>query len=60
MTVLLVLFTFGTFLGIDAAKTWYEKSVALPKCTMYVTRGFEMLGAMAQDGGERIENDYEI
>ena len=60
MTVILVLFTLCLFLGIDAAKTWYEKRVTLPTGTMFTTPGFEMLGALAQDGGDRVENDYEI
>ena len=58
MTVLLVLFFFITFLVIDAVKTghWF----CAPFGTMYTTPGFEMLGALAQDGGEPVENDYEI
>jgi hypothetical protein len=58
MTVLLVLFTLCLFLGIDALKTHYQVHV---QCgTMFTTPGFEMLGALAQDGGTRIEIDYEI
>ena len=60
MTVILVLFTLCLFLGIDAAKTWYENRTTLPTGTMFTTPGFEMLGALAQDGGDRVENDYEI
>ena len=58
MTVLLVLFTLCLFLGIDAAKTHYQARV--PHGTMFTTPGFEMLGALAQDGGDRVEIDYEI
>jgi hypothetical protein len=58
MTVILVLFTLCLFLGIDALKTHYQ--VLVPRGTMFTTPGFEMLGAMAQDGGERVEIDYEI
>lgn len=51
MTVILVLFTCVLFLVIDAfmPKT---KNVRVPKGTTYTTPGFEMLGALAQDGGE--------
>ena len=59
MTVILVLFTLCLFLGIDAAKTHYDR-VRVSHGTMFTTSGFEMLGALAQDGGERIENDYQI
>ena len=58
MTVLLVLFTLCLFLGIDALKTHYQVHVS--HGTMFSTPGFEMLGALAQDGGTRVELDYEI
>ena len=58
MTVLLVLFTLCLFLGIDALKTHYQ--VRVPHGMMFTTPVFEMLGALAQDGGTRIEIDYEI
>ena len=59
MTVILVLSVFILFLTIDWFKT---KAVTVPHrtYTVYTTPGFEMLGALAQDGGEKIENDYEI
>jgi hypothetical protein len=57
MTVLLVLAFCIFFLTIDYFK---EHPVRLPSGTMYTTPGFEMLGALAQDGGEKIENDYQI
>jgi hypothetical protein len=62
MTVLLVLFVFILFLTIDALKVRYESKARryVPRGTMYTTPGFGMLGALAQDGGEKIENDYEI
>jgi hypothetical protein len=63
MTVLLVLFTFIVFLVIDALmpKT-SDVHVRVSKGTAYTTPGFEMLGCLAQDGGEKIkaENDYQI
>jgi hypothetical protein len=59
MTVLLVLFTCVLFLSIDYFKTEHAKAHEV-RGTMYTTPGFEMLGALAQDGGEEIENDYEI
>ena len=52
MVVLLVLFTIILFLGIDYFKT---RHVFEPRGTMYTSPGFEMLGALAQDGGEKIE-----
>jgi hypothetical protein len=57
MTILLVLGTFIVFLAIDY---WKTKNVRVPKGTYYTTPGFEMLGCLAQDGGERVENDYQI
>ena len=60
MVVLLVLFTFILFLAIDAIKTRLESRERVCRGTMFTTPGFEMLGALAQDGGEKIENDYEI
>ena len=59
MVVLLVLGTFGSFLVID----WFKSHpVRLPSGTMHTTAGFEMLGALAQDGGQTIEEqvDWEI
>jgi hypothetical protein len=58
MTVLLVIGTFVTFLVIDYFKS--RDRVYVPRGTCYTTRGFEMLGALSQDGGEVIENDYQI
>ena len=60
MTVILVLLTIGLFLGIDSVRTWNANRIRAPRGTMYTTPGFEMLGALAQDGGEKIENDYQI
>ena len=54
MTVLLVLLMFGFFLAIDYIST--RRPVL--KGT-YTTPGFEYLGALAQDGGERIKNEPE-
>ena len=57
MTVILVLLFLATFLTIDYAKTQYEhrKLDTLYRSewrgTMFTTPGFEMLGALAQDGG---------
>ena len=55
MVVILVLITFIVFLAIDWLKTAHEV-----RGTSFTTPGFELLGALAQDGGEKIENDYEI
>lgn len=49
MTVILVLLMFSLFIGIDFYRA--HKAHALPKGTMITTPGYEMLGAMAQDGG---------
>ena len=56
MVVLLVLGFCIFFLTIDA----FRSMETVPKGTMYTTPGFEMLGALAQDGGEKVEVDYEI
>jgi len=57
MVVILVLGTFVVFLAID----WFKSHpVRMPSGTMHTTPGFEMLGCLAQDGGEKVENDYEI
>jgi hypothetical protein len=32
----------------------------VPKGTSYTTPGFEALGYLSQDGGEKVEIDYEI
>jgi len=58
MTVILVLLMFILFLAVDAARTW--KWHRAPFGTSHTTPGFEMLGALAQDGGELVEDDYEI
>jgi hypothetical protein len=63
MTVLLVLLIFALFIGIDYLKSRVESRVSrieMPLGTCYTTPGFEMLGCLSQDGGDRIENDYEI
>ncbi len=53
MTVLLVLAFFVTFLAIDWFKT---HPISIHHGTMVTTPGFEMLGALAQDGGEKVED----
>ncbi len=55
MVVLLVLLTICFFLAIDALKTRHESRVREPRGTMFTTHGFDMLGCLAQDGGEKIE-----
>lgn len=56
MTVLLVLFTFGFFLTVDAVKPrvqhWLRDREyrSAHRGTMITTPGFEALGALAQDG----------
>ena len=57
MVVLLVLGTIIFFLTIDAIRSM---EIRVPRGTMYTTPGFEALGCLAQDGGERVEPDYEI
>ena len=52
MTILLMLLLFGVFLTIDAIKSAKPK---VERGTMYTTPGFEFLGALAQDGGKRID-----
>jgi len=52
MTVLLVLAFFVFFLTVDWFKT---HPIRLPEGTTFTTPGFEMLGALAQDGGEKVE-----
>ena len=61
MTVILVLLFLATFLTIDYVKTQYEhrKLDTLYRSerrgTMFIAPGFEMLGALAQDGGTPYE-----
>ena len=55
MTVILVLFTCIMFLLVDYFKTAYEVRQARPRGTLFTTPGFEMLGALAQDGGAPVE-----
>jgi len=57
MVVLLVLGTFVVALSIDAI---WSMNIRVPSGTTYTTPGFEMLGCLAQDGGTKIEPDYEI
>ena len=59
MTVILVLFTFIFFLLLDHFKTAYDARVHAPRGTAYTTPGFEMLGALAQDGGTLMSEDAE-
>ena len=62
MVVILVLGTFIFFLGVDHLKTWNDKRIRAPRGTMITTAGFEMLGALAQDGGVPYKEqvDWEI
>ena len=53
MTVLLVLSLFAVAIGID----YFRKvRIRVPAGTCFTTPGYEMLGAFAQDGGERVDN----
>ena len=52
MTVLLMLLLFGVCLWIDYLK---KAQRAVPKGTTYMTPGYEFLGALAQDGGKRVD-----
>jgi hypothetical protein len=55
MTVLFMLFTFGFFLTLDHIR---KISAQRTLCgTQYTTPGFEMLGALAQDGGKLVKTD---
>jgi hypothetical protein len=56
MVVLLVLFTFAFFFGVDWLMS-HPIHLSIPRGTEYTTPGFEMLGALAQDGGEKKEKD---
>lgn len=61
MTVILVLFTMSAFLVADYAKTRYERrnlqrAYRLQCKAPVFTSGFAALGALAQDGGETIED----
>jgi hypothetical protein len=56
MVVLLVLGFCLFFITIDAIRSLDT----VPKGTMHTTFGFEGLGCLAQDGGEKVEVDYEI
>jgi hypothetical protein len=59
MTVLLVLFTCITFLAVDYFRTSRARMYEVPRGA-YITPGFECLGALCNDGGEKVELDYEI
>ncbi len=54
MTILLVLAFFIFFLAVDWFKT---HPIHLPSGTIFTTPGFEALGALAQDGGEKVKKD---
>jgi hypothetical protein len=56
MTVILVLGFCIFFLTVDA----FRSMETVPKGTSYTTPGFEALGCLSQDGGKKIEQDYEI
>lgn len=60
MAVLFVILLFAVCLGIEfAQKTCKRTSPKTCAGAMYTTPGFEYLGALAQDGGERLTNDKE-
>ena len=58
MVILLVLGTIVFFLVIDYFKT-RPKTYVVPRGA-YISPGFEALGALCNDGGKPVENDYEI
>ena len=65
MTVILVLLFAIAFLAIDHFKTAYDRKTSVQyrktyRQTVFTTPGFEMLGALAQDGGERIDPQMEL
>lgn len=60
MAVLFMILFFAACLGIEFAQS--TRTHTAPKTcegTMYTTPGFEYLGALAQDGGERLTNGKE-
>ena len=57
MVVILVLFTLVFFLVVDHLKTWNDNRIRTPRGTMYTSPGFEMLGALAQDGGSTMKSE---
>ena len=57
MTAILVLLFFVAFLVADYFVK--PKTVRVPRGTQITTPGFEMLGALAQDGGMLISEDAE-
>ena len=55
MVALCVLLTFAVFIGIDYARTVYShRKAELPRGA-YISTGFEALGALCNDGGEKIK-----
>ena len=54
MTVILVLLMFAVFLTVDHFMKPATKKVYCVRGTTVTTPGFEMLGALAQDGGEPV------
>lgn len=53
MTVLFVILLFSICLGID----YFRTRTPIERGTMYTTPGYEFLGALAQDGGDKLEVD---
>jgi hypothetical protein len=59
MTVILVLLFFVVFLAADHFMKAAPKQTYVPRGTTFTTPGFEMLGALAQDGGTLKSEDAE-
>ena len=57
MTVILVLLFAIVFLTVDHFKIAHDRKVVAMRYrkTVFTTPGFEMLGALAQDGGETVD-----
>jgi hypothetical protein len=60
MAVLLMILLFAVFISIDFARTHRARPIesGFSRGTQYTTPGYEMLGALAQDGGKLIESNF--
>ena len=58
MAVFLMLLLFAVLIGIDYFDSVYHPVREVLPGTVYTTPGFEYLGTLAQDGGERIDDTF--
>jgi hypothetical protein len=58
MAVVLMLLLFAVLIGIDYFDSVYHPALKVPPGTTYAAPGFEMLGTLAQDGGEVIDDTF--